>query len=135
MDSNLLIRQLHDVPRYLVNKYFQVKTMKYFQNPENIMRIYFIFLNMNILSGIYFLAGHPQYHHVSWYNAIIFQELVQFNSVHKYVIIQFDRRYVEYKQYSTSRAFSCIIGNTNVYFLLQIFFMLVIFVLAVVIVT
>ena len=59
--QQLLIRsKLNDVPRYLVNKYFHMKAMKYFHNYENFVWIYFVvFVNMIILSWIYFFCWAP----------------------------------------------------------------------------
>ena len=39
--QQLLIRlKSNEFPRYLVNKYFQMKTMEYFYNPENFVWIF-----------------------------------------------------------------------------------------------
>ena len=52
--QQLLIRlKSNEFPRYLVNKYFQMKTMEYFYNPENFVWIFFRRFQM------YFFAGHP----------------------------------------------------------------------------
>ena len=58
--QQLLIRlKSNNVPIYLVNKHFEMKTIKYFYNWKFCLNLFHTFLNMKILNGYTFLQDTP----------------------------------------------------------------------------